>query len=118
MTPTFEEWLAKDTRLPREQWTFKQYGNYADGWRNSMPWAHKGMSVAYDRWAEEKWAYFPDKDWLQVAWKMGLQSNHERLERGESALSAEDAADVVLSIPAIIMMATETFFNQSKGGSE
>jgi uncharacterized protein with ParB-like and HNH nuclease domain len=37
-----------------------------------MFWAYKGMSIAYDKWAETKWNEEQDKERLIDAWKMGL----------------------------------------------
>ena len=95
---TFEEWLSSDERIPKEKWTFKQYGDYALGWRNSMPWAYKGMSLAYDQWAEKRYQDFPYKEKLKFAWNMGMQNNYERLQRGDEQLSCEEAADLVLRL--------------------
>lgn len=117
MIQTFDEWMHANCK-PAENYSFAQYGRYVEGWRNAMPWAHKGMSVAYDRWAESRWddlAALPNpKEWAKMAWEMGMQNNYERLERGENLLSAEDAADVVLSIPAIALIAVNTLSKESQ----
>lgn len=105
---SFDTWMA-DNCTPPANYSYAQYGRYLEGWRNSMPWAYKGMSLAYENWAETKWDIFPHKERLIMAWQLGMQNNYERLERGEKALAAEDAADVVLSVYGAIQIAVSVF---------
>lgn len=76
----FDRWLAG-----RKYNTFKQYGNYVEGWRQSMPWAYKGMSIAYDRWAEKHWnGVCCDAECLRKVWEkamvLGIISRAETVE--------------------------------------
>lgn len=95
---TFEQWLTLDKRIPEKEWTYRQYGNYLEGWRNSLPWAWVGMSEKYDRWAEGKWPLMPIKEKLIQAWKWGLAiSIRPEIEWARIA-SVEECADYMLEM--------------------
>lgn len=87
----FKSWAAENAAVPMEDWTFRQYGNYVEGWRRSKPWAYKGMSVAYDWWAESKWNTVPDVKRLMDAWFKGAL-----LSVVSRADTAEDCANWML----------------------
>ena len=99
---TFEEWLALDKRVPEREWTVKQYGDYLQGWRNSMPWAWRGMSLAYDGWAEGVWESCPDREKLRVIWATGLKWCADKRMDGDFSKehSVKGMADVALGIVA------------------
>lgn len=71
MISTFEDWFTENCS-PSQIVTFAQYGRYIQGWRNSMPWAYKNMSLAYDAWAEKNWEKYPYKQQLIDSWKRAL----------------------------------------------
>lgn len=102
MIPTFDEWMAANC-TPSENYTFGQYGKYIEGWRNSLPWARKGMSVAYDNWAESRWEDIQDKQKPTEAWKMGLaltaKSITNTYDKGWLGKTVEEAADFSLTVP-------------------
>lgn len=98
----FEEWLEANC-TPPENYSLVQYGCYIEGWRNSMPWARKGMSIRYDKWAESRWDDIQDKEKLEEAWFMGLAlvakaitNTHDKAWLGKSI---EEAADFSLTVP-------------------
>lgn len=113
---TFDEWIDSEKRIPRNEWTLSQYGKYAEGWRNSLPWAYSGMSISYDKWAELKWHSIQDKNKLKEAWRLGLglcansilvntkvrKKDADRFEEPTDTnwknKSVEEAADFILNV--------------------
>lgn len=121
MIPTFDEWMAENAS-PAENYSFAQYGRYAEGWRNSMPWAYRGMSIAYDRWAESRWDQIKDKDRLVLAWKEGLALKAKALSGPDQAWrgrTTEDAADFMLTfrdtLSALVRMALAVHCDRATG---
>lgn len=91
---TFEEWVKQNVTKPEKDWTFRDYANYVTGWRNSLPWAYKGMGVAYDQWAEKQLEKHKIED-LRLAWKYGLAVK-AKYQTTYKSVSVEDAADMIL----------------------
>lgn len=98
---TFDEWM-KENCNPADNYTFAQYGRYADGWRNSMPWSYRGMSISYDNWAQSRWGEIQNKEWLMLAWKEGLaicaKAYLQDIDTNWRGKTVEDAADFMLTI--------------------
>jgi hypothetical protein len=98
---TLEEWMAENT-TPDAAMTYRQFSNYIIGWRNSMPWAYRGMSLSYDRWAESKWDEVQDRDRLKLAWKEGLALRSKAwldpVDHAWRHRTLEEAADFMLTI--------------------
>lgn len=99
---TFEGWLAR-TCTPPENYSFAQYGRYLEGWRQSKPWAFKGMSLAYDAWAETRWSDCPSLERLRDGWNDGLAIRAKSIFGGEPSWgrksSMEECSDFALSLP-------------------
>lgn len=113
---SFAEWEELNAKIPYSERTFLQQGNYLVGWRNSMPWAWKGMSLAYDKWAEKKWTSeeCQSREILKKAWRFG-QAYAAKVALGEikvvlkdedgnvipdkyrERLDVEEAADLILT---------------------
>lgn len=92
----------KENCNPPANYSFAQYGRYIEGWRNSMPWAYKGMSLAYDNWAESRWEEIQDKERLMLAWKEGMglcaKAYMQDVDTAWRGKSVEDSADFALTI--------------------
>lgn len=106
---TFDEWMAD--KLPPKHMTLNQYSNYALGWRNSMPWAYKGMSIAYDAWAEKNWPMVQSVEHLKKGWEYGLALKGHALRSQHDKrwlhASVEEAADFGLTIDETLMALAE-----------
>ena len=114
MTNSFDEWMSKNNHT-LEGKTFLQYAHYIEGWQKTFPWYYRGMSLAYNAWAEKRWEEIQDKDRLIKAWKDGLaiklrsfminkkekpgdEDKWERsIDRGWLGKTAEEAADFMLT---------------------
>lgn len=98
---TLEEWMAANAS-PGQAMTFRQYSNYITGWRNSMPWAYRGMSLSYDCWAESKCDEVQGRDRLKLAWKEGLalcaRAWLDPVDHAWRHRTLEEAADFMLTI--------------------
>lgn len=123
---TFDEWM-KENCNPADNYTFAQYGRYADGWRNSMPRSSKGMSISYDNWAESRWDEIQNKERLMLAWKEGVairaKAHLQDIDTNWRGKTVEDAADFMLTIretfaSLIDMGMTALAEQQSSGGVE
>lgn len=98
---TFDDWMAANCNPP-QNYSLLQYSRYIEGWRNSMPWAYPGMSIAYDRWAETRWSEIQNKDRLKLAWKEGLAIRAKAYLQNIDTVwrwkSVQEAADFALTI--------------------
>jgi len=100
MILSFDEWLATGQRTPRNKWTFRQYGDYLEGWHQSMPWSYKEMSLSYYDWAESRWNDYPCAKALRISWKHGMALCAKAWTDGVyqewKYKPVEDAADLML----------------------
>lgn len=115
----FEEWM-KENCSPPDNYSFAQYGRYLEGWRNSMPWAYKDMSLAYDAWAESHWEKVDNTAKLKQAWRDGQSLRnyalHHPMDKYWMKRSTSESADFMLSFPntikELIGIAIQTILEQ------
>ena len=95
----FDRWLSENC-TPPANYSLAQYARYVEGWRNSMPWAYAGMSLAFDRWAENQWDAVKDADCLKRAWRYGMaiiaRARQSEIDRAWANRKPEEAADFAL----------------------
>lgn len=99
---SFEQWCEINAHTPESSWTIRQYGNYIQGYRDSLPWAYSGMSLAYDKWAESRWQVIQDKKRLMLAWQRGLalkaKSYFQNIDTSWRERSLTDAVELMLIV--------------------